>query len=233
MKPRQPYTILPDTGTLPDVQMYGPGIRFWHWSNALMIVVLSVTGYFIGTPPPSSIGDTSVLYWMGWIRLVHLAAGYLFAILSLLRLWLALTAGGVAHQLFLPAIWRASWLAGFLKQIEWNLLLTERPYRYIGLNPLGNIAMLLMFVIPGLVLILTGFAMYAEVTGHESWQYLLFGWMTALFGNTLDLHILHRLAMWVVLGFVMIHIYIAVREDILSRQTTVSAMLSGDRLYRD
>jgi len=31
----------------------------------------------------------------------------------------------------------------------------------------------------------------------------------------------------------MVHIYIAVREDILSRQTTVSAMLSGDRLYRD
>jgi len=61
----------------------------------------------------------------------------------------------------------------------------------------------------------------------------LFGWMTAIFGNTLDLHILHRLAMWVVLSFAMAHIYIAVREDILSRQTTVSAMLSGDRLYRD
>ncbi len=233
MQPRLPYTILPDTGPLPDVQMYGTGIRFWHWSNALMVVVLSVTGYFIGTPPPSSIGDTSVLYWMGWIRFIHLAAGYIFGVLFLMRIWLALTAGGVAHQLFVPAIWRASWLRGFMKQIEWNLLLTNRPMRYIGLNPLGNIVMLLMFVIPSVVLVLTGFAMYAEVTGHESWQYLLFGWMSALFGNTLDMHILHRLAMWVVLSFAMAHIYIAVREDILSRQTTVSAMLSGDRLYRD
>jgi Ni/Fe-hydrogenase 1 B-type cytochrome subunit len=233
MQPRLPYTILPDTGPLPDVQMYGVGIRFWHWSNALMVVILSVTGYFIGTPLPSSIGDTSVLYWMGWIRFIHLAAGYIFGVLFLMRIWLALTAGGVAHQLFLPAIWRASWLRGFMKQIEWNLLLTDRPLRYIGLNPLGNIVMLLMFVIPTVVLLLTGFAMYAEVTGHESWQYLLFGWMTAFFGNTLDMHILHRLAMWAVLCFAMAHIYIAVREDVFSRQTTVSAMLSGDRLYRD
>jgi Ni/Fe-hydrogenase 1 B-type cytochrome subunit len=233
MQPRLPYTVLPDTGPLPDAHIYGVGIRFWHWTNALMIVILSVTGYFIGTPPPSSIGDTSVLYWMGWIRFIHLAAGYLFGVLSLMRLWLAFTAGGVAHQLFVPAIWRASWLDGFIKQVEWNLLLTDRPFRYIGLNPLGNIAMILLFLIPGLVLILTGFAMYAEVTGHDSWQYLMFGWMTSLFGNTLDLHILHRLAMWVVLAFVMAHIYIAVREDVLSRQTTVSTMLSGDRLYRD
>ena len=40
--------------------------------------------------------------------------------------------------------------------------------------------------------------MYAEVTGHDSWQYLLFGWVTMLFGNTLDLHVIHRLAMWVI-----------------------------------
>lgn len=233
MAARQPYAILPDTGTIHGVPMYGPGIRFWHWTNALVVTVLCVTGYFIGTPPPSSIGDTSVLYWMGWIRFIHLAAGYLFAVLSLMRLWLAFSAGGIAHQLFLPEIWRASWLRGLMKQIEWNLLLTDRPFRYIGLNPLGNIIMLLAFVIPGLLLILTGFAMYAEVTGHESWQYLLFGWMTALWGNTLDLHILHRLAMWVVIGFVMVHVYISVREDILSRQTTVSTMLSGDRLFRD
>ena len=30
----------------------------------------------------------------------------------------------------------------------------------------------------------------------------------------------------------MIHIYIAVREDILSRQTMISTMLSGERQFR-
>ena len=169
---------------------------------------------------------------MGWIRFLHLAFGYIFALLALARLWLVFVEGGISHQLYLPAVWRKVWLEGFIRQIQWNFLL-KGPLRYIGLNPLANIAMLFMFVIPGALIIVTGFAMYAEVTGHDSWQYALFGWVTMLFGNSLDLHVIHRLGMWVIVWFVMVHIYIAVREDILSRQTTISTMLSGERQFRD
>lgn len=227
-----PYQRVSEVGLLPAVMIYGPGVRIWHWLNALAVVVLVITGYFIGVPPPSAIGDTSTLYVMGWIRFFHLAFGYIFALLAVMRLWLVFVEGGISHQLFVPEIWRKVWLDGLLRQIKWNLLLGG-PLRYIGLNPLANIAMLFMFVIPGALIIITGFAMYAEVTGHDSWQYFLFGWVTMLFGNSLDLHIIHRLAMWVMVWFVMVHIYIAVREDILSRQTTISTMLSGERQFRD
>lgn len=226
------YHRVSEVGLLPAVMIYGPGVRIWHWLNALAVVVLAITGYFIGVPPPSAIGDTSTLYVMGWIRFFHLAFGYIFALLAVMRLWLVFVEGGISHQLFVPEIWRKVWLDGFLRQIKWNLMLGG-PLRYIGLNPLANIAMLFMFVIPGALIIITGFAMYAEVTGHDSWQYHLFGWVTMLFGNSLDLHIIHRLAMWVMVWFVMVHIYIAVREDILSRQTTISTMLSGERQFRD
>ncbi len=227
-----PYQRVPDSGLLPAVMLYGPGVRIWHWLNALAVLVLAITGYFIGVPPPSAIGDTSTLYVMGWIRFFHLAFGYIFALLAVMRLWLVFAEGGISYQLFMPEIWRKVWLEGFIRQIQWNLLL-KGPLRYIGLNPLANIAMIVMFVIPGAVIIATGFAMYAEVTGHDSWQYFLFGWITLLFGNSLDLHVIHRLAMWVMVWFVMVHLYIAVREDILSRQTTISTMLSGERQFRD
>lgn len=232
MKHFIPYHQLPEDGIPAPVAIYGPGVRLWHWANAFLVVVLCVTGYFIGVPPPSAIGDTSALYIMGWIRFLHLAAGYLFALLAIARLWLTFVEKGIAHQLFVPAIWRAEWFDGFMKQIQWNLLLNDRPTRYIGLNPLGGIAMLLLYVLPGFVIIVSGFAMYAEVTGHESWQYALFGWDTALFGNTMDLHVIHRLAMWLMIGFACVHIYIAVREDVLSRQTMISSMLSGERQFR-
>jgi len=212
--------------------IYGPGVRLWHWANAFLMVVLCVTGYFIGVPPPSALGDPSSLYIMGWIRFLHLAAGYLFALLAIARLWLTFVEKGISHHLFVPAIWRREWFDGFMKQIWWNLLMNDKPTRYVGLNPLGNIAMLFMYVLPGLLIIITGFAMYAEVAGHDSWQYLLFGWVTAIFGNTMDLHTIHRLAMWVMVGFSFIHIYIAVREDVLSRQTMISSMLSGERQFR-
>lgn len=232
MKDFVPYHQLPE-GTIPEpVTIYGPGIRLWHWVNAFLVAVLCVTGYFIGVPPPSAMGDTSTLYIMGWIRFLHLASGYLFALLALARLWLVFVEKGISHQLFLPAIWRAEWFDGFKRQLLWNLLIEERPIRYVGLNPLGGVAMFLLYILPGFLIILTGFAMYAEVTGHDSWQYFLFGWVTAFFGNSMDLHVIHRLAMWAMLGFAFVHIYIAVREDVLSRQTMISSMLSGERQYR-
>lgn len=227
-----PYHRMPEHKLVPSVRVYGPGVRLWHWANATMVIVLCITGYFIGVPPPSILGDASSSYVMGWIRFLHLAAGYLFALLSVYRLWLVFTERGIAHHLYLPAIWRKAWSDGFFRQIRWNLLL-DGPVRYVGLNPLANVAMFFMFLLPGLAVIITGFAMYAEVVGHDSWQYFWFGWVTHIFGNTLDLHIVHRLAMWVMVWFMMAHIYIAVREDILSRQTVISTMLSGERQFRD
>lgn len=232
MKDYIPYHQLPEEGIPAPVTIYGPGVRLWHWVNGLLVLVLCVTGYFIGVPPPSALGDPSALYIMGWIRFLHLASGYLFTLLAIARLWLTFVEKGISHHLFMPEIWRAEWFEGFVRQIKWNLMLNVKPTRYVGLNPLGGIAMLFLYVLPGLLIIITGFAMYAEVAGHDSWQYAMFGWVTGIFGNTMDLHTIHRMAMWVMVGFVFVHVYIAVREDVLSRQTMISSMLSGERQFR-
>jgi Ni/Fe-hydrogenase 1 B-type cytochrome subunit len=232
VKTHIPYHQLPETGIPDPVTIYGPGVRLWHWLNALVVLVLCVTGYFIGVPPPSALGDTSALYVMGWIRFFHLASGYLMTIFAAMRFWLVFIEKGISHQLFFPAIWRAEWLDGFMRQVRWNLMAVAKPTRYIGLNPLGGVAMLGLFVVPAAITIITGFAMYAEVSGHDSWQYFLFGWVTSIFGNTMDLHVIHRLSMWIIVIFSFIHVYIAVREDILSRQTMISSMLSGERQFR-
>jgi Ni/Fe-hydrogenase 1 B-type cytochrome subunit len=39
--------------------------------------------------------------------------------------------------------------------------------------------------------------------------------------------------MWAIVTFVIVHVYAAVREDILSRQSMISSMVSGERLFRD
>jgi Ni/Fe-hydrogenase 1 B-type cytochrome subunit len=53
------------------------------------------------------------------------------------------------------------------------------------------------------------------------------------FGNSLDVHSWHRLGMWAILLFVMIHVYAAIREDIMSKQSMVSTMISGFRMFKD
>ena len=227
------FRRLPDDGPLPPVMIYEPSVRLWHWGNAFCVAVLCVSGYLIGTPLSSTNGDASVLYSMGWLRFAHLAAGQVMAMLFLLRIYIFFTGNRFARQLFLPPVWRRQWSDGLVTMVAWNLLLLKRPIRYEGLNPLANLAMLFLFVLPAVGTILTGFAMLAEVKGHESWLYATFGWMVSIFGNTLDLHILHRLCMWIIVSFVMLHIYTAVREDIVSRQTMISTMLSGERVYRE
>lgn len=226
------YKRLPDEGNLPPIRIFDWPCRAWHWSNALLVTALIVSGYVIGTPLPSSAGDTSALYVMGWLRFTHLAAGQMFALGFLFRIYWAFNGNQYSWQLFSPTIWRKSWTDGFMTQIKWNLMLTNRAPRYVGLNPLANVIMLLLFVVPCIITILTGFAMLAEVTGHDSWEYFWFGWMVSIFGNTLDLHLLHRLCMWVLICFVLAHVYMAVREDVVGRQTMISTMLSGIRMYR-
>ena len=56
---------------------------------------------------------------------------------------------------------------------------------------------------------------------------------SAIWPNSQDVHTWHHLGMWVLVIFVIIHIYAAVREDIMSRQSIISSMISGERQFRD
>ena len=57
--------------------------------------------------------------------------------------------------------------------------------------------------------------------------------MFSIFPNSQDVHTCHHLGMWVLVTFTIVHIYAAVREDIMSRQSMISSMISGERQFRD
>jgi Ni/Fe-hydrogenase 1 B-type cytochrome subunit len=82
-------------------------------------------------------------------------------------------------------------------------------------------------------MILTGFALYSETEGPDSWQAKLFGWVFSIFPNSQDVRTFHHLGMWVIVSFAIVHVYAAVREEIMSRQTVIATMISGERQFRD
>jgi len=49
----------------------------------------------------------------------------------------------------------------------------------------------------------------------------------------MQVHNLHRLGMWIMMTFVLVHVYAAIREDIMSRQSLISTMISGWRMFKD
>ena len=226
------YRRLADDGPLPGERIFDPPCRIWHWTNAVLIIVLIGTGYLIGQPLPTTVGDPSLHYVMGYIRVGHLMAGQLMAAAFIYRILWSFGGNRYAWQLFLPAIWRHTWTEGFVLQAKWIACMLDRAPRYSGVNPLSNIMFFALFVLPTIMEILTGFAMLSEVSGHDSWQAAVFGWLVTLCGNTLTLHLIHSICMWILVLFSIAHIYVAVREDIMGRQTIVSTMLSGIRNYR-
>ncbi len=79
----------------------------------------------------------------------------------------------------------------------------------------------------------TGFALYGEGTQAGSWANRLFSsWLIPLMGQSQDVHTWHHLGMWGVVIFVVLHVYAAIREDIMGRQSMVSTMISGYRTSR-
>lgn len=220
--------------SIKSVYVYEAPVRLWHWINALSIVVLGVTGYFIGSPLPTMPGEASDHYLMGYIRFVHFAAGYVFAVGLLGRLYWAFVGNHHARELFtLPVFSRAYWRE-VLTMLKWYAFLIPRPSRYVGHNPLARAAMFFGFFFLTLFMIVTGFALYGEGTQAGSWSHTLFtSWVIPLFGQSQDVHTWHHLGLWAMLIFVTLHVYAAIREDIMGRQSIVSTMISGHRTFKD
>ncbi len=218
----------------PAVYVYEVPVRLWHWINALGITVLAITGYLIGSPLPSLSGEASDHYLMGYIRFVHFAAAYIVTIGFLGRIYWAFVGNSHAREIFLHNILKKSYWEGVWHELKWYLFMEKEPKQYSGHNPLAILMMHWMFVWAVIFMIFTGFAMYGEGTGDGSWAHTLFSsWLIPLMGQSQDVHTWHHLVMWLIIVFVIVHVYVAIREDIMSRQSMVSSMISGWRTFKD
>jgi len=216
------------------VYVYEAPLRLWHWINALSIVVLGVTGYFIGSPLPTQPGEASANYLMGYIRFAHFAAGYVFAVGLLGRLYWAVVGNHHARELFTLPVFSSAYWREVLTMLKWYAFLIPRPSRYVGHNPLARAAMFFGFFFLTLFMIVTGFALYGEGTQPGSWAHTVFtSWVIPLFGQSQDVHTWHHLGLWGMVIFVTLHVYAAIREDIMGRQSIVSTMISGHRTFKD
>ncbi len=215
------------------VYVYEAPVRLWHWVNALCIVVLGVTGYLIANPLPTLPGEASDWYVMGYIRFAHFAAAYVFTVGFIGRIYWAFVGNHYAREIFMPQLFSASYWRELMHEIRWYAFVAKEPKKYLGHNPLAGVFMICIMVVGGIVMLFTGFALYAEQTGPGTWQDHLFGWIIPLVGQSQDVRMWHHWGLWIITVFVMLHIYAAIREDIMSRQSLVSTMISGWRMFKD
>ena len=210
-------------------------VRIWHWLMAVCMVVLGITGYLIGSPPPSIGGEASNHFMFGYIRFAHFAAAYLFAVSFVLRLIWVFVGNRFAREIFLVPLkmFDPAWWGGMIDQTMYYLFLKRDARPWQGHNPLAMAAMFFMFVLGTVFMILTGFALYGEGTGMGSWAHTLFSsWVLPLFGYSMNVHTLHHLGMWYLAVFTIAHVYMVFREDICSGETVISTMINGWRVAK-
>lgn len=222
-----------DPVRLKPVYVFEAPVRIWHWVHALSILVLAVTGYLIANPLPSIGGEASDYFLMGNIRYIHFVAAYVFSIAFAVRVYWAFVGNTYARELFILPVWRGSWWRDLWYEIRFYAFLTSELHKEVGHNPLAQSAMFVFNVVLTVFMIVTGFALYGEGLGIDSWAYGLFGWVVPLIGDSEAVHNWHAVGMWLMLVFVIIHVYMAIRADIMSRQSSISTIFGGWRYFRD
>lgn len=225
----------PPAGKLFPVYVYEVPVRIWHWVMALCMVVLAVTGYLIGAPLDSVSGEASEHFLFGYIRFTHFAAAYLFAVMFLMRVYWAFVGNRFAREIFVVplSMLKASWWQGFFSQLRYYLFLKRHAQPWQGHNPIAALAMFFFYLLGTVFMICTGFALYGEGLGMESWAFKAFSsWVLPLLGYSQNVHTLHHLGMWFLVVFTIVHLYMAIREDMMSGETMISTMLNGWRVEK-
>jgi len=222
-----------DPARLKPVYVFEAPVRVWHWVHALSILVLAVTGYLIANPLPSIGGEASDHFLMGNIRYFHFVAAYVFSIAFAVRVYWAFVGNTHARELFILPVWRSKWWRDLWYEIKFYSFLTSDLHKEVGHNPLAQSAMFVFNVLVTLFMIVTGFALYGEGLGIDSWAYTLFGWVIPLIGDAEAVHNWHAVGMWLMIMFVILHVYMAIRADIMSRQSSVSTIFGGWRYFKD
>lgn len=219
--------ILPASGEYEWVYLWERPLRFMHWVAAICIVLLAVTGLYIGRPYFVPAGDPNEAYLMGTVRFIHFLAAAVLVMTAIIRFyWLFMGNRFERFGALFPV--RLRDLKNLVRMVKFYLLIDpDKAPKYLGHNPLQQFAYTGVYLV-GIVMVFTGFAMYGQ-SNPGGLIFTLFNWVNALFGGEQIVRFTHHVLTWVFGIFIPIHVYLALRADALERTGTISSIVSGGR----
>lgn len=202
-------------------------IRAMHWAAALAIVVLIVTGFYIGKPYFLSWGDTSSHFLMGRMRFLHFVAAGVLVATAIVRMYWLFVGNRFERWRALFPVMKKDWVNLWRTLEAYLFIHPERKPEYLGHNPLQQLSYTFLYLV-ALVMVVTGFAMYGQAN-PGGFFHTTFGWVAGPFGGIQNVRLVHHLLTWVFLIFIPIHVYLALRVDMVERTGTISSIISGGR----
>jgi Ni/Fe-hydrogenase 1 B-type cytochrome subunit len=196
-------------------------IRFTHWINFLCIIVLMVTGFYIGRPFIHAY--SSEQYVMGWVRLIHFIAAYTFMMSMIIRIYWAFLGNKYASfKVWFPFTGRK--LTDLVDTLKFYLFISKKPPHAVGHTALAGFTYLFVFLI-FIFQITFGFAMYSVNHSGAVWA-ILGGWLLNIM-HLQTIRLLHHLIMYVILAFVLVHVYIGWYLDSKEKNGLMGSIFGG------
>jgi len=197
-------------------------VRLFHWINALAIVVLFITGMYIGNPLSIGQGEAVHGFVMGKMRFWHSIFAFVFTINLLVRLYWFWRGNDYSKLKF----WRRSFWQDFVATLKYYAFITKEHSVHVGHNALAQFMYIFFVWLAGGFMIITGFAMRGGNNPEGIWQ-TLFGWVVPGFGGEYQVRNFHHLLAWGFAVFLLGHLYMVIRQDVLDDDGTVSSIING------
>lgn len=211
-----------DTGAdLVTVKVWELPVRITHWVITGAVLVLGVTGYYIGSPFMSTGSDPGFL--MGKMRVVHYVAAWAFIVAVLARIvWAFIGNHWARWRQFIPVErHRRFWIRETLK---YYLFVRREPPPAVGHNPLAGLTYTIVYLMFAVVTF-TGLGMMSY--GSQSgWKWWVSGWVFEI-ASPQVVRLVHHLIMWLTAGFMIHHIFSAVLVDREERSGLISSIVTG------
>ena len=203
-------------------------VRLVHWVLFFAILILSVTGYYIGHPFISVSGPAKAHFVMGTMRAIHLYTAIVFSAAVLVRIYWFFAGNRYARWPdFIPltaARWRGLW-----RTFLYYCFLRPHPEVYPGHDALAAASYAFIFLVY-LLFITTGLALYTVVASAGS-VFQVFGFLVPLFGGLQMARLIHHVCMYVVFIFIVIHIYSVALWSMIEDSGEVDSIFNGHKFW--
>jgi Ni/Fe-hydrogenase 1 B-type cytochrome subunit len=206
-------------------------VRFYHWVNALCVLVLIVTGYLIGRPMAISYSQEAYQqYWFGTVRFIHFVAAFVYFFNFLVRCYWGFVGNKYARwNNFIP--YTSKHWKEIKEVLKVDILQTTAQGKIsIGHNALAGFIYFLSFLV-FLFQAVTGFALYSSMS--SSFFPRLFHWVVPLMGGDFAVRQWHHMFMWFFIVFTIIHVYLVFYHDYVEGRGTTSSMVGGWKFERE
>lgn len=207
-------------------------VRLLHWVIFLSVVALLITGNYIAHTPTwlKPRGEPFENFFMANMRFIHLTAAVVFDVSVLISIYLFFFS--TFHTPWRDLMPTKKNLRNAWVQFKYYFRLSGEKVDYEYHDPV-NIISWLSFYILAIFLMFTGFALRASVASLDWWWpkfvHLTTDWVVYLFGGLNGTRVAHHMLWWLILVWVVIHVYFQMWKTIKLKTGNINAIFGGYR----